>query len=71
MSSVCGLVSWPVTELAIVIWSPSRIHAAPRPTTIRVWNGDQRKRSRRAGMVERMGTAGDTESLIGTLLPTS
>src|SRR5580765_8234105 len=54
MSSVSGLMRTPVTELAIVICSPSRIHAAPRPATIRVWNGDQLSRSSRAGMVERM-----------------
>jgi hypothetical protein len=44
-----------VTELAIVICNPSRIHAAPRPQTMRVWNGDQRNRSRRAGIVDRIG----------------
>ena len=27
----------------------------PRPRTMRVWNGDQRMRSRRAGMVLRIG----------------
>jgi hypothetical protein len=54
MSSVSGCVSTPVTELAIVICRPSRIHAAPSPMTMRVWNGDQLSRSRRAGMVERM-----------------
>jgi hypothetical protein len=56
MSSVVGCVSTPVTELAIVICRPSRIHAAPSPQTIRVWNGDHRNRSRRAGIVDRIGT---------------
>src|SRR5215471_8659421 len=54
MPSVCGLTSTPVTELATVICSPSRIHAAPRPATIRVWNGDQLNRSSRAGIVDRI-----------------
>src|SRR5262245_16869229 len=57
MSSVSGLMSTPVTELAIVICRPSRIHAAPSPATIRVWNGDQLRRSRRAGIVLRIGVA--------------
>ncbi len=35
-----------------MIWRPSRIHAAPSPATMRVWNGDQLKRSSRAGMVD-------------------
>ena len=56
MSSVFGLESTPVTELAMVIWSPSRIQAAPRPATIRVWKGLQLNLSRRAGIVERSGT---------------
>src|SRR6185295_10170998 len=51
MPSVAGLVSTPVTELAIVICSPSRSHAAPSPATMRVWNGDQLRRSSRAGIV--------------------
>jgi hypothetical protein len=46
-----------VTELAIVIWRPSRIHAAPSPATMRVWNGDHRSLARRAGMVLRIGFA--------------
>src|SRR6185295_5049502 len=54
MSSVSGWTSTPVTELAIVIWRPSRIHAAPRPATMRVWNGDQLRRSSRAGIVLRI-----------------
>src|ERR1700677_1319690 len=53
--SVLGAVSLPVTELAIVTDRPSRIQAVPRPRTKRVWNGDQRSRSRRAGMVLRIG----------------
>ena len=57
MSSVSGLCSTPVTELEIVICSPSRIHAAPSPATIRVWNGLQPSRSSRAGIVDRSGTA--------------
>ena len=52
MSSVSGWMRTPVTELAIVIWRPSRIHAAPSPATMRVWNGDQLRRSSRAGMVD-------------------
>src|SRR5262245_61712554 len=56
MPRVCGLWSTPVTELEIVICSPSRIQAAPRPATIRVWNGLQLILSSRAGMVERSGT---------------
>src|ERR1044071_4630217 len=55
MPSVSGCWRMPVTELATVICSPSRIQAAPRPATIRVWNGDQLRRSRRAGMVLRIG----------------
>ena len=54
MSSVSGWIKTPVTELAIVICSPSRIQAAPSPATIRVWNGDQLRRSSRAGMVLRI-----------------
>src|SRR5580692_6829640 len=54
--SVLGAVSLPVTELAIVTDRPSRIQAVPRPRTKRVWNGDQRSRSRRAGMVLRIGS---------------
>jgi hypothetical protein len=54
MPRVAGLTSSPVTELAIVICKPSRTHAAPSPATMRVWNGDQLKRSRRAGIVERI-----------------
>src|SRR5579871_1677975 len=50
MPSVADLVSSPLTELATVICSPSRIHAPPRPHTSRVWNGDQFSRSRRAGI---------------------
>lgn len=41
-----------VTELEMVICSPSRIQAAPSPATIRVGNGLQLNRSSRAGMVE-------------------
>src|SRR5215510_13791584 len=51
MPRVSGLASTPTTELAIVIWRPSRIQAAPSPATIRVWNGDQLSRSSRAGIV--------------------
>jgi hypothetical protein len=65
MSSVLGWVSTPVTELAIVICKPSRIHAAPNPQTIRVWNGDQPSRSSRAGTLVRIGTAATAELLIG------
>ncbi len=65
MSRVSGWVSTPVTELAIVIWSPSRIHAAPSPQTMRVWNGDQLRRSRRAGTVVRIGACTVAELLIG------
>src|SRR6476646_9234669 len=54
MPSVSGCWRMPVTELATVIWRPSRIQAAPRPATIRVWKGDQLIRSSRAGMVERI-----------------
>jgi hypothetical protein len=53
--SVLAWVSLLVTELAIVISRPSRIHAVPSPSTSRVWNGDQRSRSSRAGMVLRIG----------------
>jgi hypothetical protein len=56
MLRVSGLASTPVTELAIVICRPSRIHAAPSPATIRVWNGDHPRRSRRAGMRLRIGS---------------
>jgi hypothetical protein len=44
-----------VTELAIVICSPSRIHATASPMLIRVWNGDHHTRSMRAGIVVRIG----------------
>src|SRR5262249_6488412 len=64
MPSVCGLTSSPVTELAIVICSPSRIHAAPRPATMRVWNGDQLRRSSLAGMVLRMRFGASAATLI-------
>src|SRR5262245_27517699 len=60
MPSVSGLISTPVTELAMVICNPSRIQAAPSPATIRVWNGVQRRRSSLAGMVDRMGSAAAT-----------
>jgi hypothetical protein len=53
--SVLAWVSLLVTELAIVISRPSRIQAVPGPSTSRVWNGDQRSRSSRAGMVLRIG----------------
>src|SRR4029077_9412544 len=55
MPRVLGLESTPVTELAIVICRPSRIQAAPRPATIRVWKGLQLSLSNRAGIVERSG----------------
>src|SRR5215467_15569630 len=55
MPSVEDLVSSPLTELATVICSPSRIHAPPRPMTSRVWNGDQFSRSSRAGIRLRIG----------------
>ena len=61
MPSVSGWVNTPVTELAIVICNPSRIHAAPSPATIRVWNGDQSSRSRRAGTVVRIGACAVAE----------
>src|SRR4029078_5006895 len=51
MSSVSGWTKTPVTELAIVISTPWRTHAAPSPATMRVWNGDQLRRSSRAGIV--------------------
>ena len=53
--SVSGWVSLLVTELAIVMDRPSRTQAVPSPRTRRVWNGDQRSRSRRAGIVLRIG----------------
>jgi len=34
---------------------PSRIQAAPSPNTIRVWNGDHFRRSRRARIVDLIG----------------
>src|SRR5215471_21057062 len=55
MPRVEDLVSSPLTELATVICSPSRIHAPPSPHTSRVWNGDQFSRSRRAGIRLRIG----------------
>src|SRR6201992_2017935 len=57
MPSVEDLVSSPETELATVICNPPRITAPPRPQTIRVWNGDQLSRSRRAGIRLRIGRA--------------
>ena len=65
MPSVSGLESTPVTELAMVICSPSRIHAAPRPATIRVWKGLQLSLSKRAGIVERSGT----DALVAIAIP--
>jgi hypothetical protein len=56
ISSVWGLESIPVPELAMVICRPSRIQAALSPNTMRVWNDDHPKRSRRAGMVLRIGS---------------
>src|SRR5689334_23758278 len=53
--SVSGWVSLLVTELATVTDRPSRIQAVPRPRTSRVWNGVQRSRSSRAGIVLRIG----------------
>ena len=53
--SVLGWVSLLLTELAIVTDRPSRTQAVPRPRTRRVWNGDQRRRSSRAGIVLRIG----------------
>src|ERR1700744_2561930 len=53
--SVSGAVSLPATEMAIGTDRPSRTQAVPRPRTKRVWNGDQRSRSRRAGIVLRIG----------------
>src|SRR6185437_8544094 len=53
--SVSGWVSWLLTELAMVTDRPSRIQAVPRPRTSRVWNGVQRSRSSRAGIVLRIG----------------
>jgi hypothetical protein len=52
---VLAWVSLADTELAIVISRPSRIQAVPSPSTRRVWNGDQRSLSSRAGMVLRIG----------------
>src|SRR6185295_6361541 len=54
MSRVSGWMRTPTTELEIVIWRPSRIQAAPSPATMRVWNGDQLRRSSRAGIVLRI-----------------
>src|ERR1700720_3830211 len=68
--SVLGAVSLPVTELAIVTDRPSRIQAVPRPRTKRVWNGDQRSRSRRAGMVLRIGCCRVVVTVI-TIRPSS
>ena len=68
MPSVEDLVSSPLTELATVICSPSKIHAPPSPQTIRVWNGDQRSRSRRAGIRLRMGRAAVSVVLMGAPL---
>src|SRR6476659_2522208 len=65
MSSVFGLESTPVTELAMVIWSQSRIQAAQSPATIRVWKGLHCSRSRRAGIVERSGT----DALLAITIP--
>src|SRR3954464_4643535 len=48
------LVSWAATAPATVISSPSRIHATPRATPMRVWKGDHGSRSIRAGMRLRM-----------------
>src|SRR5215472_15296742 len=68
MPRVEDLVSSPLTELATVICSPSRIHAPPRPQTSRVWNGDQFSRSRRAGIRLRMGRASASVVLMGSPL---
>src|SRR5437764_6886959 len=47
---VLFLLSTSATALATVISRPSRIHATPSATTIRVWNRDQGNRSMRAGI---------------------
>src|SRR4051794_35592589 len=64
------LVSWAATAPATVISSPSRIHATPRATTMRVWKGDQGNRSMRAGMRLRMTPGADASAveLMGGLL---
>src|ERR1700733_2777533 len=54
-ASVLAWVSLLLTELAIVTDRPSSTQAVPRPRTSRVWNGDQRRRSSRAGIVLRIG----------------
>src|ERR1700729_2159252 len=54
-ASVLAWVSLLLTELAMVTDRPSRIQAVPRPRTSRVWNGVQRSRSSRAGIVLRIG----------------
>src|SRR5215471_6486411 len=68
MPRVEDLVSSPLTELATVICSPSRIHAPPRPQTTRVWNGDQRSRSSWAGIRLRIGRAAGSAILMETPL---
>src|ERR1700734_3678874 len=68
--SVLGAVSLLATELAIVTDRPSRTQAVPRPRTRRVWNGDQRSRSRRAGMVLWIGCCRMVVAVI-TIRPSS
>src|SRR5580704_3281530 len=68
--SVLGWVSLLVTELAIVMDRPSRTQAVPSPRTRRVWNVDQRSRSRRAGIVLRIGCCRGVVTVI-TIRPSS
>ena len=59
-----------MTELATVISSPSRIHATPSATTMRVWNRDHGSRSIRAGMRLRTtpGAGADVVTRVTTRL---
>ena len=67
--SVSGFVRMSVTELATVISRPSRIHATPSATTIRVWKGDHGSRSMRAGI--RLRTAPGAGAFAAVVMATS
>src|SRR3954447_21497225 len=60
--SVDFSLSTAATAPATVISRPSRIHATPSATTIRVWNFDHGSRSIRAGIVLRTTPASRAEA---------
>src|SRR5437764_5508759 len=59
---VLFLLRTAATAPATVISRPSRIHATPSATTIRVWNFDHGSRSMRVGIVQRTTPASCAEA---------